>query len=138
MEQTKMKIAYVITQRKDRNFWNRVGVAFVNSDGSINVKLEAVPVSGEIQIRDYQPRDELAKVSPAASTAREASAASRADFSPAGAEPRGDEGGGLEAPAARPSWFVRTRATFRNSVWAPVALKLMGLALAMVALSGIG
>jgi len=60
MEPNKMKIAYVITQRKDRNFWNRVGVAFVNSDGSINVKLEAVPVSGEIQIRDYQPRDELA------------------------------------------------------------------------------
>lgn len=60
MEANKMKIAYVITQRKDRNFWNRVGVAFVNNDGSINVKLEAVPVSGEIQIRDYQPRDELA------------------------------------------------------------------------------
>lgn len=58
MEQNKMKIAYVITQRKDKNFWNRVGVAFVNADGSINVKLEAVPVSGEIQIRDYQPRDE--------------------------------------------------------------------------------
>ncbi|HEX3778004.1 MAG TPA: hypothetical protein VHV51_26235 [Polyangiaceae bacterium] len=60
MEQNRMKIAYVITQRKDKNFWNRVGVAFVNSDGSINVKLEAVPVSGEIQIRDYVPRDELA------------------------------------------------------------------------------
>ena len=59
MEQSRMKIAYVITQRKDKNFWNRVGVAFVNNDGSINVKLEAVPVSGEIQIRDYQPRDEL-------------------------------------------------------------------------------
>jgi hypothetical protein len=63
MEQSKMKIAYVITQRKDRNFWNRVGVAFVNSDGSINVKLEAVPVSGEIQIRDYHPKDELASTS---------------------------------------------------------------------------
>jgi len=63
MEQHKMKIAYVITQRKDKNFWNRVGVAFVNSDGSINVKLEAVPVSGEIQIRDYVPRDELASTS---------------------------------------------------------------------------
>ena len=63
MEQNKMKIAYVITQRKDRNFWNRVGVAFVNSDGSINVKLEAVPVSGEIQIRDYQPRDEFGPTS---------------------------------------------------------------------------
>lgn len=60
MEQDKMKIAYVITQRKDRSFWNRVGVAFVNKDGSINVKLEAVPVSGEIQIRDYSPRDEVA------------------------------------------------------------------------------
>src|SRR5271156_6302021 len=63
MEQNRMKIAYVITQRKDRNFWNRVGVAFVNNDGSINVKLEAVPVSGEIQIRDYHPRDELAATS---------------------------------------------------------------------------
>jgi hypothetical protein len=60
MEQNRMKIAYVITQRKDKSFWNRVGVAFVNNDGSINVKLEAVPVSGEIQIRDYQPKDELA------------------------------------------------------------------------------
>jgi hypothetical protein len=60
MEQNRMKIAYVITQRNDRNFWNRVGVAFVNKDGSINVKLEAMPVSGEIQIRDYQPKDELA------------------------------------------------------------------------------
>jgi hypothetical protein len=63
MEQNRMKIAYVITQRKDKNFWNRVGVAFVNSDGSINVKLEAVPVSGELQIRDYVPRDELASTS---------------------------------------------------------------------------
>ena len=84
---------------------------------------------------------------PAASTAREAYALADASpcgdraarrFWPAGAEPSGDDGGGLEAPAARPSWFGRTRATFRNSVWAPVALKLVGLALAMVALSGIG
>jgi len=86
-------------------------------------------------------------VLPAASTAREADAPASdlpwgareaRHFSPAGAEPSGDDGGGLEAPAARPSWFARTRATFRNSVWAPVALKLVGLALAMAALSGIG
>ena len=84
---------------------------------------------------------------PAASTAREAGALADAlpfgerearHFSPAGAGPSGDDGGGLEAPAARPSWFGRTRARFRNSVWAPVALKLVGLALAMAALSGIG
>ena len=58
MDHSKMKIAYVITTRNSRSFWNRVGVAFVNSDGSINVKLEAVPVSGELQIRDYVPREE--------------------------------------------------------------------------------
>lgn len=59
MDNTKMKIAYVIATRNGRNFWNRVGVAFVNNDGSINVKLEAVPVSGEIQIRDYVPKEEV-------------------------------------------------------------------------------
>lgn len=59
MDNSKMKIAYVITTRNGRNFWNRVGVAFVNNDGSINVKLEAVPVSGEIQIRDYVAKDEI-------------------------------------------------------------------------------
>ena len=58
MDSSKMKIVYVITDRNQRKYWNRVGVAFVNSDGSINVKLEAIPVSGEMQIRDYVPREE--------------------------------------------------------------------------------
>jgi hypothetical protein len=63
MDQSKMKIAYVVTQRGTNKYWTRVGVAFVNRDGSINVKLEAVPVSGEIHVRDYVPRDENAPVS---------------------------------------------------------------------------
>ena len=58
MEASKMKIVYVITDRNNRKFWNRIGVAFVNSDGSVNVKLEAIPVTGEMQIRDYVPREE--------------------------------------------------------------------------------
>ncbi len=58
MDQSKMKIVYVITKRNGRSFWNRVGVAFLNSDGSVNVKLEALPVSGELQIRDYAVREE--------------------------------------------------------------------------------
>jgi len=59
---------------------------------------------------------------------------------PAEVEPWGDDGGGLdcEPPATRPSWFRRTRAAFGNSVWAPVALKLVGLLLGMIALSGVG
>jgi hypothetical protein len=58
MDASKMKIVYVISERGARKFWNRIGVAFVNSDGSLNVKLEAIPVSGEMQVRDYVPREE--------------------------------------------------------------------------------
>jgi len=53
-----MKIVYVISERNTKSYWNRIGVAFVNSDGSINVKLDAVPVSGELQIRDYVARED--------------------------------------------------------------------------------
>ena len=76
----------------------------------------------------------------AASTAREASALGDAHFTPAEVDLRGVHGGGLvdETPAARPSWARRTRAAFRGSVWAPVALKLLGLALGMLALAGVG
>ncbi len=58
MDSSKMKIVYVITERGGRSFWNRCGVAFVNSDGSLNVKLEAIPVNGEVHIRDYVPRED--------------------------------------------------------------------------------
>jgi len=58
MEASKMKIVYVIIDRNNRKYWNRIGVAFINSDGSMNVKLEAIPVSGEMQIRDYVPRED--------------------------------------------------------------------------------
>jgi hypothetical protein len=58
MEQSKFKVAYVITERNDKTYWNRIGVAFTNKDGSINVKLDALPTGGTLQIRDYEPRDD--------------------------------------------------------------------------------
>ena len=58
MDANKMKIVYVISERGARKFWNRIGVAFVNTDGSLNIKLEAIPVSGEMQVRGYVPREE--------------------------------------------------------------------------------
>lgn len=58
MGNSKMKLVYVITQRSGKSFWSRIGVAFVNTDGSINVKLDAMPVSGEMQIRDRVARDD--------------------------------------------------------------------------------
>jgi hypothetical protein len=63
MDTSKMKIAYIITERNGRNFWNRCGVAFVNGDGSLNVKLESMPINGELHIRDYVPREDGAAVS---------------------------------------------------------------------------
>jgi hypothetical protein len=60
MEQSRLKVCYVITQRGEKKYWNRVGVAFLNHDGSINVKLESLPVAGDFQIRDYVPREENA------------------------------------------------------------------------------
>jgi len=38
-----------------------VGAAFVNRDGSLSVRLDAMPVNGKLQIRDYQPRDASAR-----------------------------------------------------------------------------
>ncbi|HMR05273.1 MAG TPA: hypothetical protein PKA88_05835 [Polyangiaceae bacterium] len=66
MKDSKVKIVYVINERDGRNYWNRVGVAFVNRDGSLNVKLDAIPVNGEMQIRDYVPREDSASSSPSA------------------------------------------------------------------------
>jgi hypothetical protein len=63
MDQSRLKVCYVITQRGEKKYWNRVGVAFLNNDGSINVKLESLPVAGDFQIRDYVPREENAGTS---------------------------------------------------------------------------
>lgn len=58
MDQSKVKIVYVISERNGKHYWNRIGIAFVNRDNSINVKLEALPVSGVLQIRDYSPNED--------------------------------------------------------------------------------
>ena len=55
--QRALKLAYTIVERErdGRKFWVRVGVAFVNRDGSLHVRLDAMPVNGQLHIRDYQP-----------------------------------------------------------------------------------
>lgn len=58
MEQKNMKIVYTVTERDARSFWTRIGVAFVNRDGSFTLKLDAVPLAGTIQLRDVEAREE--------------------------------------------------------------------------------
>ena len=52
-ETSEARPVYAITERgQERSFWTRVGVAHPpNRDGSINLTLDALPVSGKLQIR---------------------------------------------------------------------------------------
>jgi hypothetical protein len=53
-----MKLVYQIVERKDgKSFWNRVGAAFTNRDGSLTLKLDSIPIGGTMQVRDWEPRD---------------------------------------------------------------------------------
>lgn len=42
--------------REAKSFWTKVGVAFENRDGSWNLELSAIPVSGRLQMRDPSPK----------------------------------------------------------------------------------
>jgi hypothetical protein len=50
------RAVYVITERAtpegSKSFWTKVGAAFENRDGSLTLKLDALPLSGTLQVRD--------------------------------------------------------------------------------------
>lgn len=55
IKETQTKAVYTIIERdKNRSRWVRIGIGFVNRDGSINIRLDAVPVNGRLHVRDYQ------------------------------------------------------------------------------------
>jgi len=68
-----MKDVYAIyeskTEGRERSRWVRVGVAFDNKDGSLNVLLDALPLSGRLQIRS-RPSDATAEGGDASDTGR--------------------------------------------------------------------
>ncbi len=62
-----MKSVWTIVERAQGNggptksYWTRVGVGFVNRDGSINLHLDAVPINGKLQVREWEaPRQDVA------------------------------------------------------------------------------
>lgn len=64
------RAVFVITERMTaeglRSFWTRVGAAFENRDGSVTIKLDALPLSGTLQVRDddRDQRKERANAAP--------------------------------------------------------------------------
>ena len=57
MSTTPFKVVYTVQERAKRNLWLRVGTAFMNRDGSWTVRLDALPLSGTLIIRDPDPKD---------------------------------------------------------------------------------
>lgn len=52
---TNMLEVFTIVESDDpnrKNRWTKIGVAFRNRDGSINVHLDAVPINGKLHIRE--------------------------------------------------------------------------------------
>jgi len=45
-------VLQVIEYAPDRSRWVKIGVGFQNKDGSINLKLDSIPLRGKIQIRE--------------------------------------------------------------------------------------
>ena len=46
-----LEVFYTV-ENGGKTYWHRCGVAFENQDGSLNVHLEAFPVSGKLHIRE--------------------------------------------------------------------------------------
>ena len=52
----KPKVVYAIIEQPPRKHWLRIGLAFVNQDGSLNVRIDALPLTGSLHIRDELQR----------------------------------------------------------------------------------
>ncbi len=55
---TRRLAVYAIPESKDgeKRYWPRIGIAFANRDGSINLILEALPLgTNRLQVREEKP-----------------------------------------------------------------------------------
>ena len=70
-EQTKnLKSVYTIVDRGGKTFWVRIGVGFTNRDGSLNLKLDAIPVNATLHVRDWEPYERRTDASEAQARSR--------------------------------------------------------------------
>jgi hypothetical protein len=57
-QQKNIKAVYTVVERgQGKSFWVRIGVGFTNRDGSLNLRLDAIPVNGTLQVREWEPYD---------------------------------------------------------------------------------
>ena len=65
---------YTIVERSEKSFWCRIGTAFPNRDGSLNVFLDALPVNGRLHVREIEARAEASDKAEAPAGATEVAA----------------------------------------------------------------
>jgi hypothetical protein len=53
-----MKDVFTIVKNGEKEYWNKIGNAFVNRDGSLTVKLNALPVNAALHIRNPRAKSE--------------------------------------------------------------------------------
>ena len=57
-----VKVVWTVVDRgQGKSFWTRVGIGFVNRDGSLTLRLDAIPVNGTLQVREWEPLDRRAE-----------------------------------------------------------------------------
>jgi hypothetical protein len=57
-QQKNIKAVYTVVERgQGKSFWVRIGVGFTNRDGSLNLRLDAIPINGTLQVREWEPYD---------------------------------------------------------------------------------
>ncbi len=49
---------FAITERGNKTYWTKIGVAFVNRDRSITVQMDSLPLSGKLQIRSEEKSEQ--------------------------------------------------------------------------------
>ena len=56
------KSVFTVVDKPDgsRSYWTRIGAGWINRDGSITIKLDALPVNGTLQVRDADDRRDAA------------------------------------------------------------------------------
>lgn len=72
MEGNRKKWAVYTIREKDgfeKPFWTRIGVAFVNRDGSFSVYLDAAPLDGKLHIREWKDEVHASPAQPEATPA---------------------------------------------------------------------
>ena len=53
---SKTLAVFGITKIGDKSYWNRIGSAWENRDGSINVQLNFLPLDGKLNIREQDAK----------------------------------------------------------------------------------